>query len=334
MNLLKRIDLLIRLGQYILSDNERWLEAKQNAERANSWFIAEFIEKATHNIARQFLNAEKLQAFTERYLLLNHNKRYKTVGLVMAGNVPLVGFHDWMCTFLSGHNVSLKTSLKDEVLIKHLIGQLYEWDNSIKNQVVFAELLKGCDAYIATGTNNTARYFDYYFGKYPHIIRRNRSSVAILTGSETKAHMEGLSDDIHLYFGLGCRNATKIFVPEGYDFKPLLSAFNKYDYFIDHNKYKNNYDYQLAIHLINQKYYMTNGSLLLSENQAVFSPISQVNYEYYMNKETLKNNLNQNCNDIQCIIGNDFVPFGRAQSPSVTDYSDGVDTMEFLKRLK
>jgi len=193
-------------------------------------------------------------------------------------------------------------------------------------------MLKGCDAYIATGSNNSSRYFEYYFGKYPHIIRRNRTSVALLTGEETNDELEKLADDVYLYFGLGCRNVTKIYVPDKYDFVPLLSAFKKYDYLAGHNKYKNNYDYNLALHLLNKKYYMTNGSILLIEEPSVFSPISQLNYEFYDNKKELTASL-QSRDDLQSIISKDLIPFGRGQYPALDNYADGVDTLEFLTSL-
>ena len=193
-------------------------------------------------------------------------------------------------------------------------------------------MLKGCDAYIATGSNNSARYFEYYFNKYPNIIRRNRTSVAILDGNETKQELEKLADDIYLYFGLGCRNVTKIYAPEQYDFVPLIEALKKYNYLINHNKYKNNFDYQLAILIINKKYYMTDGTVILTENNGVFSPISVLHFEYYKNRESVIELLSTN-NDIQCIIGRQETPFGRAQQPSLNEYADGIDSMKFLCSL-
>jgi hypothetical protein len=332
MNLQQRIDLLIRLGGYILENNESWKQARQHAERQNAWFIDEFTYLASANIAEQFLQPEKLSSFSHTYSIPDKTSNPKTVGLVMAGNIPLVGFHDWMCIFLSGHNAFIKSSSKDEVLIKHLLDQLIIWNPEIINQSVFGGMLKGSDAYIATGSNNSARYFEYYFNKYPNIIRRNRTSVAVLNGDESKEDLEGLSDDIHTYFGLGCRNVTKIYVPAWYDFVPLLAAFKKYQHFTDHHKYKNNYDYQLAIHLLNHKYYMTNGSLLLSESSSIFSPISQLNYEFYQDPEPLKQTL-QDSQDIQCIVGAGYLPFGNSQRPALTDYADGIDTMNFLLQL-
>lgn len=333
MNLQQRIDLLIRLGQYILNNDTEWQEVKQRVASQNNWFTAAFIDKASNTIAEEFLNAGKLTSFVKAYSLPEINMHAKTVGLVMAGNIPLVGFHDLLCIFLSGHYASIKASSKDEILVKHLATKLHQWNPATIQQIYFAGLLKGCDAYIATGSNNSARYFDFYFGKYPHIIRRNKTSVAILTGKESMSQLEALSDDVHLYFGLGCRNVTKLYVPHKYDFVPLLNAFRNYDYFNDHHKYKNNYDYQLAIHMINRKYYMTNGSILLSEDSSVFSPISQLNYEYYTNVEAIEEMLVSDEN-IQCITGNGHIPFGKTQLPSLTDFADGVDTLKFLLELR
>ena len=202
----------------------------------------------------------------------------------------------------------------------------------MQHSICFAENLKGCDAYIATGSNNSERYFDYYFGKYPNIIRRNRTSVAVLEGNETNDELELLTDDIHLYFGFGCRNVTKLYVPEGYDFIPLLKALEKYNHFADFHKYKNNYDYNLALLLMNSKFFMSNESVLLTENESVFSPPSQVNYEFYTDKKTVTEILQADEN-IQCIVGNGFIDFGHSQSPLLTDYADGVDTMNFLCTL-
>ena len=198
--------------------------------------------------------------------------------------------------------------------------------------VVFQEMLKDCDAYIATGSNNSARYFEYYFSKYAHIIRRNRTSVALLDGSETIEELEQLADDVHLFFGMGCRNVTKIFVPKEYDFVPMLAAFKKYDYFKDHHKYKNNYDYYLALHILNGKFYMTNGSIVLVENPSIFSPISQLNYEFYPHKKAAEETL-RSISDLQCAVGHRYIPFGEAQIPSLSDYADGIDTMKFLTEL-
>ncbi len=332
MHLKQRLDLSARLGEYMLSGDMAWQAAKEKAYRQNNWFIPEFIDIATHNIARNYLQKDELAAWVARYPVPAENDHIKNTGIVMAGNIPLVGFHDFLCAFISGHRQTIKTSSKDEVLITHLAEFLYGQDNEAREYISFSGMLKGCDAYIATGSNNSARYFDYYFGKYPHIIRRNRTSVAVLTGDETPEDLDRLADDVYLYFGLGCRNVTKIYVPHNYDFIPLLEAFKKYNYLADHYKYKNNYDYILAIALLNKNFYMTNGSVLLLENPALFSPISQLNYEYYSDSGAVTAFLAHH-EDVQCITGRQGIPFGQAQQPGLTDYADGIDTLQFLLEI-
>jgi Acyl-CoA reductase (LuxC) len=332
MNLKQRISILTRLGNYMLSGDPQWQLAKEKASRENGWFIPEFVELAARNIAENFLKQDILEKWTYDYSLPVINNQPKIVGIVMAGNIPLVGFHDLLCVFITGHKALIKPSSKDETLIRHIAGIMAQWDEEINELIQFEVMLKNCDAYIATGSNNSAGYFEYYFKKYPHIIRRNRTSVAIITGEETNDDLEKLADDVYLYFGLGCRNVTKIFVPEDYDFIPLLTAFKKYDFLGDHHKYKNNYDYHLAIHLLNKKMYMSNASLLLIEDSSPFSPISQLNYEFYTEPDKLISSLKNN-SAIQCIAGKKWVPFGQTQSPAIKDYADGVDTLQFLADL-
>ena len=331
MNLQKRIKLLAELLKYLEENGKEWQVVKAQASLHNGWFIPDFIDLAIQNICREFLKKEKLEQWIA-YYHLDDNVGGKNVGLVMAGNIPMVGFHDFLSVFISGHRQKIKLSSKDDILFKHLVQKMAEWDESMPDFVSFAEMLKGCDAYIATGTNNSAKYFKYYFSKYPHIIRRNRTGVAVLTGNESSEDLNKLSDDIHIYFGLGCRNVTKILVPREYDFIPLLKAFDRYAYFADHHKYKNNYDYQLSIALLNNIYYMTNGSTLLIEEEGIFSPISRVNYSFYTDQAKLISSL-QKEPDIQCIAGSGWIPFGLTQKPSLTDYADGADTMQFLLAL-
>lgn len=331
MNLQKRIELLQHLQKYLIDSGEEWQNIRAKAAAHNGWFVPEFIDLAVKNICSAFLQKEKLEQWTTHYHL-DDNVGGKNIGIVMAGNIPLVGFHDFLCVFISGHKQTIKLSSKDDILLKHLVEKLAEWEPETEKKIQFAEMLKGCDAYIATGSNNSARYFEQYFSKYPNIIRRNRTSVGILTGDETSEELNNLSDDVHQYFGLGCRNVTQLFVPQGYDFVPLLNSFNKYRHFADHHKYKNNYDYQLSIALLNNIYYMTNGSTLLIEDNAIFSAISRLNYSYYKNPVELIKMLSAN-GDIQCITGYNGIPFGQVQSPGLLDYADAVDTMQFLLTL-
>jgi len=323
----------VQLGQLMQSDDAEWSRAKQKATAENAWFTPEFINLSAHNIATQFLQHDKLQSVIDRYAIPTENTSPKKVGIVMAGNIPMVGFHDLLCTFLTGNLPYIKLSSKDAVLIQFLVNKMVEWQPAVATMVVVSERLNNCEAYIATGSNNSSHYFDYYFGKYPHIIRKNRTSVAILTGDETDAELEKLADDVYLYFGLGCRNVTKIFVPQGYDFAHLLQVFRKYNYLADHPKYKNNYDYNLALQLLNKRQYMSNESLLLVEDPSPFSAISQLHYEFYHNADDLKSKLKDN-QSIQCIVSNKDTTFGEAQCPGVCDYADGVDTIRFLLGLQ
>jgi len=330
MDLHHRIDIMVRLGEYMQNDNEIFKSIKQKAQFENPWFTQEFIDLAVDNITNNFLQKDKLETWAKKYNV--KDVAAKNIGIVMSGNIPLVGFHDLLSVFISGHNAAIKPSSKDEVLIKHLVQKMIEWDERVTQKIFFAFQLKGCDAYIATGGNNSARYFEYYFNKYPSIIRRNRTSLAVIDNTETKSELEKLADDIQTYFGLGCRNVTKLYVPSEYDFIPLLNALKKYDYFLDFHKYKHNYDYQLALLIMNSKFYMNNGSILLTENLSSFSPVSQMNYEYYSNIDSLDERLKSD-DDIQCIVGHNFLNFGMSQSPQLNDYADGIDTMKFLSEL-
>jgi hypothetical protein len=332
MNLQQQITLLAELGKYIQSNDADWREAKERAERENGWFTQEFIQLACQQIATRFLTRPALESWAAQYQLGASPTPSRTIGIVMAGNIPLVGFHDWLCAFMAGHETRIKLSSKDAVLLPALLQYLSDLAPELATRHQCLPMLKGCDAYIATGSNNSARHFDYYFAKYPHIIRRNRTSAAILSGTESTEQLEALANDICQYFGLGCRNITKLYLPRGYNFEPLLAAGAKYQYFKDHNKYRNNYDYNLALYILNNQYYMTNGVLLLVESTETFSPISQVNYEFYEDAATLLPQLQANP-DLQCIAGGGGQSFGQAQEPGLCDYADGVDTMQFMLSL-
>ncbi|HNJ58849.1 MAG TPA: acyl-CoA reductase [Chitinophagaceae bacterium] len=334
MILQERINLLKKLNNYFLENNIELQNVKQKAFQENAWFIPEFVEESIKNISNEFLEENKLNNLIQQYKIPAENIQPKRIGIVMAGNIALVGFHDFLCAFITGHSVVIKPSSKDSVLIKHIVQKLAEWNSEINSIISFAEILKGCEAFIATGSNNSSRYFEYYFEKYPSIIRKNRTSVAILTGKESKTELDLLAKDIQLYFGLGCRNVTKLFVPEKYDFIPLLDALKKYDYYLEYHKYKHNYDYHLALLIMGNKLYMNNGSIVFTENESNYSPISQVHYSYYKKNEIdyLLENIQPN-QEIQCIIGYQGVPFGCSQQPCITDFADGVDTIQFLINL-
>jgi hypothetical protein len=331
MNLSERITLLEKLGNYLNSDSRELSTIKQKAFEKNKWFTEEFVTLALKNIATQMLQKEKLLNWTNFYRL-DDNIKPGNIGIVMAGNIPLVGFHDFLSVFISGHRQTIKLSVKDNVLLPHIIEKLGEWQKEINLAVQVSDLLKSCDAYIATGSNNSSRYFHHYFGKYPSMIRSNKTSVAILSGDETKQELELLADDVHLFFGLGCRNVTRLFVPHNYDFLPLLNAFRKYNYFAGHNKYKNNYDYNLALLVMNHKKYMTNESIILIEDENFFPAVSQLHYTFYEKKNVMPDDLKKNEN-IQCIVGKGSIEFGNAQSPGLFDYADGADIIEFLLGL-
>jgi Acyl-CoA reductase (LuxC) len=331
MKLTERITLLADLGQYLLEDSPEWQKAKFVASEENPWFIPAFIDIAVNNIIRQFLAADKLRHWAAQYEINEEVANRKKIGLVMAGNIPLVGFQDFLCVFISGHSQKIKMSSKDNILLKHLVEWMHQKNPKTKDLIELSGMLKNCDVYIATGSDNSARYFEQYFAKYPHIIRRNRTSIAILDGSETEQDLDKLADDIQLFFGLGCRNVTQLFVPESYDFVPLLKALKKYSFFMDQHKYMHNFDYNLTIQIMNNRYYMSNDSVLLIENASPFSPIGQIHYQFYQDKDKVTENLDSE--KIQCIVGNGFIPFGKAQSPGLNDYADGVDPMAFLRSL-
>ncbi len=332
MNLEERISLLKKLALYLDDkENKELNEVKQTAFEKNKWFTEEFINLALKNIVSQYLEEEKLSAWVEHYRL-DDNITPKTIGVVMAGNIPLVGFHDFLTVFISGHRQHIKLSEKDEVLLKHILEVMTQWNPEVADVVEIMPMLKGCDAYIATGSNNSSRYFNYYFGRFPSVIRTNKTSVAVLDGTETREDLSLLADDVYSYFGLGCRNVTKIYVPNNYDFIPLIEAFKKYDYFADQTKYKNNYDYNLALFLMNNKFYMSNESIVLVENDHIFSAVSVLHYSFYEDKHLIDQGL-AGLENIQCIVGHGHLPFGTSQVPSLFDYADGIDTMQFLLSL-
>jgi hypothetical protein len=325
----QKIEALVQLGKSILRNDPILQAAYERAERENGWFTLEFSKLALENIANFFLEEEKLREWIRSYSINPLNTR--KVGIVMAGNIPAVGFFDWLCVFMSGHQAVVKMSSKDNILIEALIKKLESFYNENSN-TTFTERLNGCDAYIATGSNNSSRYFEYYFGRYPSIIRRNKSSAALLTGKESTSELDELSKDVFLYFGLGCRSVSQIWVPEGYDFLPLLNSFRKFNYLAEHAKFKNNYDYQLSLLLLNKKYFMSTEAILLVENESLFAPVSQLHFQYYTHEAETISQLH-NHPDIQCVCGNNLIPFGQSQKPTLNQYADGIDVMAWLSTL-
>ncbi len=331
MDLENRISLLAELGAFMKSSNPAWTAAKTRSFQHNPWFIPDFIDLAIRQITDRFLQRSLLEKWAASYDFPDANKDPKNVGIVMAGNIPLVGFHDFLSCFLSGHRQFIKLSSKDPWMFPALLNFMNRKDDSCTDLIQTADMLKGMDGYIATGSNNSARYFDYYFGKYPSLIRRNRTSIAVLEGNETTAELEKLSDDVFLYFGLGCRNVTQVRVPENYDFVPLLQAFRKYQWMADHNKYKNNYDYRLSLSILNKQQYMTNDCVLLLENESPFSPISVLHYTFYKDASSVVRPEEKEI--LQCVVGRNFLPFGTSQEPGLTDYADGQDSLKFLQSI-
>ena len=330
MNLQTRINSFFLLGSHLLDEkNDDLAKAKTRAYEQNSWFLPSFIEESISQIAHQFLNKEALTQWTSLYPQIGNDGTGIKVGIVMAGNIPLVGFHDLLSTLIAGHTAVVKLSSKDTVLMEYVIKRLISIDSEFEQTIILQDQLKNCDAYIATGSNNTSRYFEQYFGKFPHIIRSNKTSIAILDGQESSTDLELLTEDIMLYFGRGCRNVTQIWVPEGYDFIPLLNALKKYNYLLDEHKYKHNYDYQLALLMMNRQFYMDSGGILLSENASPFAAISQVHYQFYKEEVPAFNS-----EEIQCVVGKGGQSFGSLQQPNLNQYADGVDTLAFLSNLK
>jgi hypothetical protein len=330
MNLQTRLNSFFLLKDRLLDvNNEALIQAKASAYNQNSWFLPDFIEKAISQIAHQFLTKEALMEWTAAYPQIADNMTHKKVGIVMAGNIPFVGFHDLLSTLIAGHTAVVKLSSKDTVGMEYIIHTLIEIEPKWQDHIIVQSHLKDCDAYIATGSNNTSRYFEQYFGKYPHIIRSNKTSIAILDGGESAADLNLLADDMMLYFGRGCRNVTQVWVPKGYDFIPLLNALKKYNYIIDEHKYRHNYDYQLALLMMTRQFYMDTNAILLSENPSPFAAIAQIHYQFYTPTQPPI----VNPSEIQCIVGKGGLPFGSLQKPSLQQYADGVDTLSFLTGL-
>jgi hypothetical protein len=254
----------------------------------------------------------------------------------MAGNIPLVGFSDLICVLIAGHNILIKLSSKDQFLYKIIKDILINIDNSFEKKITFtSDIVKNIDIVIATGSNNSSRYFEYYFSKYPNIIRKNRNSIAIITGNESETDLYNLGNDIFSYFGLGCRNVSFLLVPDNYDFSKMMIAFQKYNEVNNHTKYYNNYEYQKAIMLMNQIHIYDNGNILLRESDTLSSPISVLNYKYYSSDNEIDSFIDVNKSNIQCIVSKTNFSFatyelGEAQKPELWDYADNIDTLEFL----
>lgn len=331
MTLENRISAFTRLGDKIknLSDSEMD-EITRRAKNENAWFTSENIKRAFDGIIALTSEA-KLQQWVEKYQF--NIEVPKIVGIVMAGNIPMVGFHDLMCVLLSGHFAAIKVSSQDTFLTNKVIAWLLEIDPTFKRSIEVRERLTNIDAVIATGSDNTARYFEFYFKNIPKIIRKNRSSIAIITGDETTEDFKKLGRDIFWYYGLGCRNVSKVLVPKGYTFAPFFEAIQEYEEVGNHHKYRNNYDYNKSIYLVNGEPHLDNGFLLLRESKDLVSPISVLFKQEVEGEQDIKAFLDMHAAKIQCVVGKQYIPFGNAQLPEPWDYADDVDTLHFLLAL-
>lgn len=330
----ERLEGLIKLGNHLDAIDEVELDqVVLKVRNENPWFTPGSINLALEGI-RRYLDAKKLRKWISNYTITPQTP--KKIAVVMAGNIPLAGFHDMLSVLVSGHALIAKLSSKDTVLPDFAVNKLIAIEPRFEAFISLPPRLKNFDAVIATGSDNSARYFHYYFDKYPHIIRKNRTSCATLSGLESSGDLTLLGRDVFTYFGLGCRNVSKIFIPEDFDPTRLIKAWDIYVDILHHHKYHNNYDYQKSILLVNKIPFYDSGFVILQENEKLVSPISVVYMERYKNNDDLSEKLGKVSDKIQCIVGNtsaDHVPFGQAQSPDLWDYADRVDTMRFLESL-
>lgn len=330
----ERIKAFVQLGEFIKSlPAEKFKTLAESIRIENPWFTEANLRMTVSAILK-FLDERNLYEWLSNYSL--PERQPKVIALIMAGNIPGVGFHDLLCVLLSGDHALIKLSSKDTNLVKFLVEKLIEINPVFASKVNYSEQLQSFDAVIATGSDNTSRYFEYYFGKYPHIIRKNRTSVAVLDGTEDEKDLLQLGTDIFSYFGLGCRNVSKLFVPRGFNFSRLLKCWESFHDLENHHKYHNNYHYQKSIFLVSQIPFLDNGFVLLQESEKLVSPISVVYYEYYDTREDLRDKLSSLHDKLQCIVGHlppAAIKFGDTQFPELSDYADGVDVLKFLQEL-
>lgn len=335
MDINQKINVFSKLGEKLDTLSQEELDNLFFEARAkNSWFTRESIESALEGLVH-LLEPDALANWINKYDLKNQRKK---VGIVMAGNIPAVGFHDFLCVLLSGNSAVIKLSSQDEAMMGFIFSELLKIEPSFQSQIVVAQQLKDIDAVIATGSDNTSRYFNYYFSKYPNIIRKNRTSCAVFKGDETPEQFQQLGYDIFKYYGLGCRNISKLYVPKGYKFDSFYEGIEVHKTVKDHHKYNNNYDYNKSIYLVNKEPHFDNGFLLLRQSEQFVSPISVLFYEEYDNQEQLESLISDQQDKIQCLISAnkwwaDSIEPGEAQKPSIEDYADNVDTMKFLTEL-
>lgn len=340
MNITQKVTALVQLSERLKTTDSLPMQSLLlEAQNHNAWFTEDNLLLALAGIQR-YLDEAKLGQWLAAYPALHDNNlTCKSLGIVTAGNIPAVGFHDWLCGLLSPHKVYLRPSSEDKVILERLTEWLLQIEPNFAPEIEFVEQLKGMEAYIATGSNNTGRYFQHYFGKKPSIIRQNRNACAILDGKESEADLRALGQDIFQYFGLGCRSISKLYVPKGYDFATFFEAVQSdWEHLSHHSKYSNNYDYYKSIYLVNQFPHLDNGFVLLTENEALASPIGGLYYSYYEDLEQLNYLLAARSQELQLIASRggqipNTLAFGQAQQPELWDYADGVDTMAFLIKL-
>ncbi|MFB2118908.1 acyl-CoA reductase [Parapedobacter sp. 2B3] len=330
----QRIDAFTKLGDYLLSDHPQLQQVVESAHRNNPWFTPANTRRALTAIAHN-LTSRALQDWLAPYPF--DGDMDETVGLVLAGNIPLVGFHDILCVLVAGFNVQVKAATADPVLTAHLLAKLQDIEPVFTSRIKVTDRLADFDLVIATGSDNSSRYFTYYFGGKPHIIRKNRHSIAVLTGTESMDELSLLGNDVFDYFGLGCRSVSKLFVPEGYDPSHFFQGIAPFADVINHHKYANNYDYNKSIYLINGDRHADNGFLLLKPDTRTASPLGVVYLEEYPSEEKLVDRLNELAPQLQCVVSNaqlpiatPVIPFGRSQQPALHDYADGINTLDFL----
>jgi hypothetical protein len=323
-----------KLGLLLTNPTDILGNAFYSAESTNAWFTAENIKKSILSFAEMLNEAD----LTIWFRSVKFSTSPKKVGLILAGNIPMVGLHDVLSVLATGNIALIKLSSADDKLIKAIITELIKIEPAFEDKIEYVERLKDFDAVIATGSNNSSRYFDYYFSKVPNIIRKNRNSVAVLDGSETFEDIQNLGADIFDYFGLGCRNVSKIYFPKGYDIANLYEGIESFQPIINHFKYNNNYDYNKSIYLVNAAKHFDNGFLLLKEDESLTSPLAVLFYEEYDNIQEVEDKLKVKSENIQCIITKSPLSvntfgFGQSQHPKLWDYADNVNTVEFLNSL-
>ena len=348
MTLKQREQAFVQLGLFINRHfSNQWLPKEERFHNDliklttisfsyNGWFTPENVSQALKGLAIM-LDEKSIAEFSKT---IEDPKESKTVAVIMAGNIPAVGFHDMLCVLLSGHNLLIKVSSDDPALIPFLTGMLIYFEKDFAPKINFSEgKLINFDAVIATGSDNTAKHFEYYFGKYPNIIRKNRTSIALLNGKETKEDLTKLGKDIFDYYGLGCRNVSKLFVAEGYKFDGLFEAIYEFKYVLDNKKYNNNYEYNRAIYLLDLIPFLDNNFLMIKDSTDLHAPTSVLFYETYTNEEQLVEKIKGLRENLQCIVSNfeikgiQTIALGKSQEPSIFDFADNVNTLDFLSRL-